>query len=607
MNPDDPQLRDLQERLDEAGRFCRPRGPGWSTLSDRLPPQTAGRGGEAVRDVERRDHISGGKRRRWKAVAIAATALLAVLLGWSLLPQPDRPVRAEPPIEVVRRGVEVTVFTVLESREQTLFTPLQTLDLTLRIPARNNLDIQRVTRGLALVKDRRMILHLREGDNVVKFTDVAASIDPTSVRLVSNTDPRGTKVVEQGFEFDLADAGALLKRSLDHEIVCVGQDGRQHRGYLAGYDAETVVLSDRLPSDDPHAPRPKTQTVFRHKLQAIRFDEMPKELHTRPTLVWRLRTDTPGTHETTLTYLCGDVHWKADYVAAITADGLDRATLDLKAWVTITNESGTAYENARLKLIAGDVNRLRDPWASAPPRSQAAQPGPRPAEVLPSFWNVNAAGGPLAEYKRYAFGRPSTLRDHQIKQLGLFEARGVVAEKRYSCRSQPGGGVRHAEAQLVVTSDASPARGNPLPKGNVMLTAVDADGDRHLLGRGRVDHTPDGEDFGIPVGEALDVVYEHRAVETKRLGERHMIQTCEFRIRNHKSTAARLRATAKPTRSSADWTIVEASHPYVQEDFQTIHFDLRLQPNAEKTIRYTAEYRWVPSDAAVPRYPGSRR
>jgi len=616
MNHPDDEHRELKQQLDEAGRLCRAEHPGWETLVERLPARAA------VKQPRSRRRSS-----RWTAVAIAAGILIAIVLGFSLRPGPDRPALAETlPIEVRRLGIQVTIFSKSEVREPTLFMPLVASMQTTVTPRQNDQQCQMAvpqrgmaqnramqvdaqiganmpnmsrvptmqqSPGMALVKDQRMVLHLRKGDNLVKFTDVAASIDPTSVRLTSDTDPTGTKVVEQNFEFDLASADALLKRSIDEKITCVGKDGELFEGYLLCFDVRTIVLADKKPSDDPQAPRPKTQTISRRKLQAIRIEAMPGDLYTRPTLVWKLRADTPGDHLTTLTYLCGNAVWRADYVAVITGTSPEGDTLDLKGWVTIDNRSGATYENAGLKLIAGDGNRVRDPWAPQPPRLawSLEQEGRRdPNDPASLSVRKELIQKSFFEYKLYTLSQPSTIKDRQIRQIGLFKATGIKALRRFVCRSGQRSNL-HADVQLLIENEKQNNLGRPLPKGLVALTAVDADGDSQFLGRQQIDHTPKDEELEITMGRAFDVVYGYRIVETKRPARNRMIQTYEFRIRNHKPTAIRVRAIGTLA-GYTNWSVRRSSDAFVKHDFQTLHFDFPLDPDTEKTITYTVDYRW---------------
>ncbi|MBL7042417.1 MAG: hypothetical protein ISR77_27515 [Pirellulaceae bacterium] len=601
MSQSDENHQDLREKLDEAGRLWRPRHPGWNSLLDRLPPR------EPTTEKEPPNDGSSPKQFRWWTLAIAASILVAIVSGFFLLLGPNRSVLADSfPIEVIRRGIQVTIFNASDNREPTLY-----------MPTAENAHEQ--SPGMALVKDQRMILHLKEGDNEVKFTDVAATIDPTSVRLVSDTDPVGTKVIEQNFEFDLANADAILKRSLEEKIACVGKDnGELYEGYLLSYDNNSIVLSDKRPSDVPKASLPNTQTISRTTLQTVRLESKPTDLYTRPTLVWRLRTQKPGTHHTTLTYLCGNALWRADYVALIRESGDKGDTLDLKAWVTIDNRSGTTYEDAGLKLIAGDVNRVRDPWAPRPRRGRSAgeyafAEGRYADRFDLSLGRKQFQEKSFFEYKLYTLSQPSTIKDQQIKQLSLFQTADVKARRRYVCRSQDGDH-RHAEVQLLIRNKKENQLGRPLPKGTLALTAIDADGDTHLLGRHQIDHTAKDEEFRLQVGRAFDVVYSYRLAKEELSGPRRMLRTYEFRIRNHKAhevqvrTIGRLSARRKiytrktapdgqlirgpEMRDATSWTITQTTDPYVKYDHRTVYFDVQVPANSEKTITYTAEYGW---------------
>src|SRR5262249_34766672 len=150
----------------------------------------------------------------------------------------------------------------------------------------------------------------------------------------------------------------------DRKIVCIGRDGQETSGYLASFDDQAIALASE-PTPPPGQRKSRsTQSLSRQGLQAVRLEEMPRDLLVKPTLVWKLRTQTHCRHDTTLSYLCGFVKWRADYVALVTpGEGRDPDLLDLTGWVSLDNTSGATYEKAGLRLIAGDVNRVPDPWA----------------------------------------------------------------------------------------------------------------------------------------------------------------------------------------------------------------------------------------------------
>jgi hypothetical protein len=619
----------LEQRLDEAGRWSQPRDASWDSLLDRLESQD-----------ESAERPGGSSRPPWLAMVVAAGLLIAMVTGLVWLSQEPRDgkdfVHADPiePIEVKRRGVTLTVFSASQNSQQTLFMPLlgggqggasrfgnakqggaeqmqmDSQELLAPNPGgyiANGITQQtfgrpsvagRQKRGMALVKDRRLVMHLKQGDNLVKFTDVAATIDPTSVRLTSDTDPLGTQVVEQNFEFDLATADALLKRFVDKKVSCVERDsGELIEGFLISFDAQSLLLADAAVSDDPDAPRPKTEAIVRSQLQSIRVAEMPADLYTRPTLVWRLRTKTPGNHEMTLSYLCGQAVWQADYNVLIRDQDVDAGdTLDIKGWVSIDNRSGATFEQAGIKLIAGDVNRVRDPWAVVTGYGQNSE------ELWWSDLNVDGvfeaelevrqkkfSEKTFFEYKLYTLSQPSTVKDRQIKQLNLLKAGGVKARRRYLF--DPNRDATRATVQLLVANSEENHLGRPLPKGRVTFTAVDADGETQFLGRDKIDHTPKDEELELNLAKAFDVVCSHKQVRYKKLAHNHYEYRYEMRIRNHKETAINVRAVGHLA-SHANWKVTKTTDKYTKHDFKTLHFDCRVESNTEKKISYTVEHKW---------------
>ena len=563
--------------------------------------------------------------RRWGLRGLAAAAGFALVVGiWLLLAGGPSAIARELPVRVERRDVSLTVFNEFETDRATLYSPVAGMlyspvagDPFLYAIVQSDGLTPVVREGMALVKDRRIVLNLKKGDNEVRFTDVAATIDPTSVRLVSDTDPLGTKVVEQNFEYDLATADAILKRYIDRRITCVvKKDGAEIGGYLASYDASSIVLTEK-PTTGGKTVLPKIQTISRDNLRAIRLPDVPEDLHTRPTLVWKLRTQRPGRHETTLNYLCGQMKWRADYVAIVEpgpADGGDR--LDLKGWVTIENQSGSTYEEAGIKLIAGDVNRVPDPWA--PPVDSDVQVF-NGAEVF----REGPMGGfrdqkkfiekAFFEYHLYTLSAPSTVRDRQIKQLNLLEAHDVRAERRHVFESGAhfgDDGSPQLAVELVFKNEKANRLGIPLPKGSVRMLQCDAEGELELVGRHKLDHTPVDEELVWQLGRAFNVLGERTFVDAEGfIEDRAMemddprinweVSVLRLRVRNHAARSINVRCLEvidvyeeDAEFEKIDWEIIKATHPWTKHDSRRIQFDFVLGPDREQVITYAVEHQW---------------
>jgi hypothetical protein len=583
----------LEKLLDAAGRAVQPTQPGWQTLPQRL----------ARTPQAQRRHFWP-----WLWLAPAPFGIAAAVALWIALSSPKdlgtTTAQAEGlPVVVQRQDVELTVLSVAETEGETLYMPIlpkvaeepmaQPNPLMAAPPMSGPAGRRGALRprpvpfppkrtGQALVKDHRLILNLKKGDNTVRFTEVAASIDPTSVRFVSNTDPAGTEVVEQNFEYDLANGDALLKRYLDRKIVCIAKDGQESAGYLASFDDKAIVLASRPTPPPGQRTARSTQSLSRQNLQAVRLEEMPRDLLIKPTLVWKLRAKTLGRHDTTVSYLCGFVKWQADYVALVTP-GEDRNPdlLDVTGWVSLDNTSGATYEKSRLKLIAGDVSRVRDPWAVQEHElmmeafvptngAEASRGAARKQFVEKSFF----------EYHLYTLSAPSTVRDKQIKQLNLLQRKGVKAERRYIYDPQIDNG--RLSIELVAKNEADNNLGLPLPKGRVTLEQRDRDGETGFLGHVDIDHTAVKEELKLRYGKAYDVAGQFATLQ--QFAPNRNGATYEMRIRNHKTDQILVRAIA---RIGLNWTIPKASLPFQAEDAQTVHFDFPLQPNSEQVITYT--------------------
>jgi hypothetical protein len=551
-----PEPDPLGPLLDAAGRAAQPTDPAWERLAQRL-----------TQTPQQRRH-----RRRlwWLAAPVAAAAAAALFVFLWLVPTPPAPAQTLP-IEVQRLDVDLTVLSASDFNAVTLYMPL------LRVGAFTvgGDNLVPGPTGQALVRDHRLILNLQKGDNVVRFSDVAATIDPTSVRFVSTTDPAGTQVVEQNFEYDLVNADALLKRYIDKEIVCIGRDGTETKGYLAAHDAENVVLAS-TPSE-----KRDTQVLPRRTLRAVRLNEVPADLLVKPTLVWKLRADKPGRHDTTVSYLCGFVKWHADYVAVVTPGENGRPDLiDLTGWVTLDNESGTTFEKAGLKLIAGDVNRVRDPWATLRTKAEMieyhAPPGPVGGGGGARFVRKEFIESSLFEYHLYTLTAPSTVRDRETKQLNLLRRTGIKAERRYVFDPFRDGS-RQLAVELTAKNEKANNLGIPLPKGRVAFEQIDSDGESALTGRAEIDHTPVKEELTLRHGHAFDVVGQIRQIDRTHY---------EMRVRNHQPAAINVRAVAH---LGLGQSIAQASSVFVMHDATTAQFDFELRPNAEQVITYTVE------------------
>lgn len=446
--------------------------------------------------------------------------------------------------------------------------------------------------GYALVRQTRGFT-LNRGRNVVRLSDVAANIDPTTVSFESLTDPRGTRVLDQSFEFDLVSPQKLLQKFLDREVTVVQTQGAQSEA-VAG-----VLISSQggLVLKGPEGVR------IINGYSQVRLPDLPGGLISKPTLVWNLSAEKEGLHQGRLAYQTSGITWWADYNLTL-RESADQCLLDVGAWVTIVNQSGASYEGARLKLVAGDVQR-------AQPRPQYA---PAPAAMVARSAVKEESGfseKSFFEYHLYTLGRPATLRNNSMQQIELFPmASGARCEKNLVYAGQASaywGGYgapvtdrsygntsnKKVDVFLRFKNRRDNQLGIPLPAGKIKVAKQDeADKSLEFIGEDLIDHTPRDETVQIKLGSAFDVVGERRQVDFRvDTGAKWMEEEIEVKVRNRKEEAVTVIVKENLYRWS-NWSITRKSQDYEKQDARTVHFPLRLAKGAEGVVRYTVRYTW---------------
>lgn len=438
--------------------------------------------------------------------------------------------------------------------------------------------------GTALVRDQRQFA-LKEGYNEISFHDVAASIDPTSVLFDSLSGSESISVLEQNFEYDLVGTSALYEKYLDEEIIVLTQDGKEFRGRLLSVSGGIVLQSDN-----------GEVTVVTGDVQEVKFPQLPEGLITRPTLVWHLLADKAGPQDVEITYLTGGMSWQSDYVILLAKD---EKAIDLDGWVTLSNTSGTTYQDALLKLVAGDLQRVAEAKYAAD-------------EIY--FEGELAAAAPVEEreffeYHLYEVPRPVTVRNNETKQIEFVSAAEVPAEKFFvydglQCRSNywycnfygypqtdPSYGIASNPKVMVMIEFDTEEVDADLPKGRVRVYQEDVDGAALLVGEDAIDHTPKGESLRLYVGDAFDIVGERIQKDFRRPSDTSLEEDYEITLRNHKDEAVVVRVVEHLFRWS-DWKMLRSSHDYKELDASTIEFSVRVPANGEATVNYSVRYFW---------------
>jgi hypothetical protein len=444
------------------------------------------------------------------------------------------------------------------------------------------IDLTVYNQNFALVRERRT-MELKKGVSQVRFQDVAALIEPPSVHFKSLTDPEGCVIQEQNYEYDLVSAEKLLSKYIDKKIKVLTEGGGVYDGTLMSYDGANIVLQN-----------PKDQSLnMIHRgdnVKNIDFTELPEGLITRPTLMWQVANDKDGKHLTEVSYLTTGVSWLCDYVAVV--DNEDK-NIDLAGWVTINNQSGTAYKDARLKLIAGDVHRIADA-------------GPRSVALMNARFMKEEAAAPqfqeksFFEYHMYTLQRKSTVKSNQSKQINLLEAANVSVNKLYIYDPSLYGWGYYQEGQttkeqkvnvkIEITNSQAFHLGMPLPKGKVRVYKKDSDGGSEFIGEDLIDHTPKDEKIRLDIGNAFDLVGERKRIDFKQYG-RTADETIEISLRNHKDADVEIIVVEHLWRYN-NWEMTAKTHEYTKKDAQTVEFKIAVPKNGETKLKYTVHYWW---------------
>lgn len=443
----------------------------------------------------------------------------------------------------------------------------------------------------ALVKERRLLEEpWRKGLNVVRFRDVAATIDATSVHFRSLTDP-AARVDEQNYEFDLVDANKLLQKYIDKTVSVHTSDGRLHEGVLMSYDERQLVLAQ------DRAKGPIFMIERGENIKRIQFSELPGGLLTRPTLVWEVAAEKEGRHLVEVSYIAGGIRWRADYNLVLN----DKETaLDVSGWVTIENGSSAGYRDADVKLLAGapHVDPQQVQWGFgheyykqmtrlAPSKEQGADP----SQVF-------------GEYRLYKLPEKSTVNNAQVKQVELIVAGAVPIEKTYlydgaKLQWQRGGAnwdpnfgrEENKKVNVLVEFENRAAHrlGIALPGGKCRVYKADSDKSLEFIGEDSIAHTPRDERVALYIGDAFDIVGQRKQTDFKKLSDHVFEEAFEVKLRNHKTEPVTVKVLEKLYRWS-QWTMLEKSHDFEKVDSRTAIFPVKIEPDKEAIVTYRVRY-----------------
>ncbi len=447
---------------------------------------------------------------------------------------------------------------------------------------RQSVNITVYNSNLGLVRETRR-LTLPSGRIALRFADVTAQIRPETVHLGSLTAPSSLRILEQNYQYDLLNPAKLLDKFVGREITLV------LRRYQNNTESFEPVQATLLSNNGGQVWRINGQIVINPtNISEMRFPDLPKNLVATPTLVWDVENREVATQTIEASYLTAGMNWRADYVLIVNADDTKG---DLQGWVTLTNTSGATFEDARLQLVAGDVNRVSE-------QQNYALAGAMARKTVSDESQFQEQG--FFEYHMYTLQRPTSIRDNETKQVSLLEAAGFDVKKEfvlsgqryyYTNYSNPGQAIKEKVGVFVQFRNAQTNKlGMPLPAGTIRLYKKDDKGNQQFIGEDRIDHTPKDEDVRVKVGDAFDIVAERKQIDYKVLASGHLYEYAyEIKIRNHKDTPVTV-VVNEPI--GGDWEMVSSTFEAKKTAAFAAQFNVPVAKDGEATLSYRVRIKY---------------
>jgi hypothetical protein len=428
---------------------------------------------------------------------------------------------------------------------------------------------------LALVRDVRSI-QLPRGTSDLRFMDIAATVNPATVHFRSLSEPDRVSVLEQNYEYDLLEPDKLLRKYVGRDVTLVRM--RQENGVTR----EQAVKARLLSFNNAPVWQIGDEIVTGMHADHIRYPELPGNLYARPTLIWSLANEGAAKHRIEASYLATKLAWSADYVLTVARD--DKMA-DVDGWVTLTNGSGTEFRNAKLQLVAGELNRVRQAFARREADMLAEARAAAPAAQM--------AQEAFSDYHLYTLERKTSVSNNETKQVNMLGATGFPVRKRYIVDGQafyyrnaqhPGSPIKDVvKVYYQFKNEARVGLGMPMPSGVVRVYQSDSKGGTHFVGEDRIDHTPKDEMLNLKIGNAFDVVAERKQIDFEKIAPNVYEVEFEVALRNHKTMAVTVEVN-EPI--GGTWRILRSTHEWTKTDAWAAQFNVPVASEGASTLKY---------------------
>jgi hypothetical protein len=452
-------------------------------------------------------------------------------------------------------------------------------DQSTSLSDQTDLNVTVYNSNIALVRDVRN-LTLPTGTFRLKFMDIAATVNPATVHFRSLTEPDKLDVIEQNYEYDLLEPAKLLHKYVGKEVTLVRS--YQDNGTTKHEEIKATLLSD----NNGQVWKIGNDIVTGGYAESYRFPDIPANLYDRPTLVMSLENSGARKQQIETSYLANNLSWNSDYVLTVSRD--DKSA-DLDGWVTLVNNSGTAFHNARLQLVAGDVNRVQGGVIGG----LIAKEATAARAPAPQFEQEN-----FSEYHLYTLGRRTSVEDKETKQISLLEGSNIPIEKLFIVNGQnyyyrnatPG----QAQKDPVMVyykfkNEEKGGLGMPLPAGTVRVYQKDSKGGVLFAGEDRISHTPKDESVSIHIGNAFDVVETRKQTDYKKIDTHTYEMEYEITLRNHKDIPVTVQVN-EPI--GGDWEMLDSSYKFTKTAAFAAQFQVPVDKNGTSVLKYRVRTHW---------------
>lgn len=451
----------------------------------------------------------------------------------------------------------------------------------------------------AVVRDS-VPLDLKSGVNEVRFAGATAHVEPDSVILRDPAGRHALRILEQNYRNDPVSQELLLSlfegKTIDFENLRT-KDNTQVREIIPG----KIIRSGYVPGAAAEQPVIEVNGKLQFALPGLPlFPDLGDDTVLKPAFNWQLESDSAGKFDAEVSYVTGGFNWQADYNLVAPEKG---GNVDLIGWITMNNQSGTTFRNAKIKLMAGDVNKIQ-PQNAPVRRLYAAK-----AMMADMSGEAVVTEKSFDEFHLYTLARPATLRDRETKQVEFVRAENVKAPSIYVYDGAQGmgygfyGGLNNdrnygtqGNKKVRVVRELVNAESNhlgmALPKGRLRFYRRNDDGQLEFTGENEIDHTPRNETIRVATGNSFDLVGERRQTDFKTdRGDHWLDESFEIKLRNHKKEPVEIRVVEHLYRWN-NWAIAAKSDEFKKTDAQTIEFRVPVKADEEKTVTYTVHYSW---------------